>query len=521
MGRTLKLVLLGLVLSGLALSQTVPTTFESADVHVSAPSTNPSLHGGALRGSRFEVRTATMVDLISMAYNMESNKVLGGPNWLDWDRFDVAAKAPPATKQDDLNIMLQNLLADRFKLVTHKDTKAMPAYALTVGKDKPKMKPAASGDKPDCQNVQNGGGPEPYQVISCRNMTMEVFAQVLRGWGGGTYLADPVVDKTGLTGAWDFELKWTPRNRLAQAGSDGITLFDAVDKQLGLKLDAQKLPLPVLLVDSVNQKPTPNPTGVADTIPSPPPAEFEVAIIKPSSPTARGQNGRLQNGRVDIENFPLKQLIQISWQLNNNDEMIAGLPKSAEDNRYDITAKAVSAGPVNAQDIDFDTLTMMLQKLLIERFNIKFHMEDRPVSAYTMTAMKQVKLQAADPQYRTNCKSGAGTNPMLNRLITCQNTSMKQLAVALENMANGYIHAPIKDDTALDGYYDFSINFSAIGLLPGARFDPNAGAQASEPNGSITLPDALQKQLGLKLEMGKRPLPVLVFDHIDEKPTDN
>jgi uncharacterized protein (TIGR03435 family) len=352
-------------------------------------------------------------------------------------------------------------------------------------------------------------------------MTMEVFAQVLQGYGGGTYLADPVVDKTGLTGQWDFELKWTPRNRLAQAGSDGITLFDAVDKQLGLKLDPQKLPLPVLFVDSVNQTPTPNAPGVAATIPSPPPAEFEVAIIKPSSPTARGQNGRLQNGRVDIENFPLKQLIQISWQLNNNDEMIAGLPKSADTNRYDITAKVASAGPVNAQDIDFDTLTMMLQKLLIERFNIKFHMEDRPVSAYTMTATKQVKLQTADPQYRTNCKSGAGTNPMLNRLITCQNTSMKQLAVALENMANGYIHAPIKDDTGLDGYYDFSINFSAIGLLPGARFDPNAGGQASEPNGSITLPDALQKQLGLKLDMGKRPLPVLVFDHIDEKPSDN
>ena len=76
----------------------------------------------------------------------------------------------------------------------------------------------------------------------------------MRGYGGGTYLADPVVDQTGLSGAWDFDLKFTPRNRLAQAGSDGISLFDAVDKQLGLKLEAKKAPLAVLIVDSVNRE---------------------------------------------------------------------------------------------------------------------------------------------------------------------------------------------------------------------------------------------------------------------------
>jgi uncharacterized protein (TIGR03435 family) len=176
-----------------------------------------------------------MVDLISMAYGMESDKVLGGPNWLDWDRFDVAAKAPQGTKQDELNQMLQNLLADRFKLVVHKDSKPMPAYALAVGKDnKPKMKQAAGGGQPECRPVQNAApGAPPNQSLSCHNMTMETFAQVLRGFAGGTYLADPVVDKTGLTGEWDFDVHWTPRNRLAQAGSDAVTLFDAVDKQLG------------------------------------------------------------------------------------------------------------------------------------------------------------------------------------------------------------------------------------------------------------------------------------------------
>jgi uncharacterized protein (TIGR03435 family) len=201
--------------------------------------------------------------------------------------------------------------------------------------------------------------------------------------------------------------------------------------------------------------------------------------------------------------------------------MIVGLPKSA-DTRYDITAKVASTGPVNAQDIDFDALIMMLQKLLIERFNIKAHMEDRPVSAFTMTATKQVKLQKADPQNRTNCKSGSSTtNPMLNRLITCYNISLTQFATLLEDMANGYVRAPIKDATGIEGNWDFSINFSGVGLLPGAQFDPNKSSDAGDPNGSLTLPEAMQRQLGLKLEMAKRPLPVLVIDHMDEKPTDN
>jgi uncharacterized protein (TIGR03435 family) len=335
--------------SSVAFGQTSSPTFEFADVHVSAPSNNPTLRGGALRAGRFEVRTATMVDLISRAYGMKSDKVLGGPNWLDWDRFDVAAKVPQGTKQDELNQMLQNLLADRFKLVVHKDSKPMPAYALTVGKDnKPKMKQASGGGQPDCHPVQNAalGGPL-QQSISCHNMTMEIFAQVLFGYEGQTYLADPVVNKTGLTGEWDFDVHWTRRQLLAQQGSNAITLFDALNKQLGLKLDAQTLPLPVLVVDSVNETPTPNAPGVEARIPNPPLAEFEVATIKPSSPDARGQNLRLQNGRVDVSNYPLKQLIERAWQINNNnDEMIVGLPKSA-DTRYDIAAKVASTGPVN------------------------------------------------------------------------------------------------------------------------------------------------------------------------------
>ena len=519
----MKHVFLVALMSGVALAQTGSPAFESADVHVSPRSNNPTMRGGALRGGRFEVRTATMVDLVSLAYRMESNKILGGPNWLDWDRFDEIAKAAQGTKQDDLNQMLQRLLADRFKLVVHKDTRPMPAFALSAGAGKPKMKDAAGGPG-GCQPVPQNPAPPgtvPYQLISCRSMTMAAVADVLRDIGDGTYLPDPVVDQTGLSGTWDFELKWTARNRLGQAGSDGISLFDAVDKQLGLKLEAKKIPLPVLMIDSVNQTPTPNAPGVAAQIPPAPPTEFEVATIRPSAPDAVGQNGRLQNGRVDVQNFTLRQLMLLAWDLGSNDEFVVGLPKSADSTRYDIAAKVSTSGPVDDREFDFETIRLMLQRLLIERWGIKSHMEDRPVSAYTMTATKQLKLQKADPDNRTNCKSGAGTSPMLNRMITCQNTNMAQLAVALQNMANGYVRAPIRDATGIEGSWDFSVSFSGVNLLPGRVFDPNAATGATDPNGSMPLPDALQKQLGLKLDLEKRPLPVLVVDHVEEKPADN
>ncbi len=246
----------------------------------------------------------------------------------------------------------------------------MSAFALTAGKGKTRMKEASGSGDPNCEDKPQKPDPgaPAYQVVSCRNMTMAAFANILRGYGWGSYLPDPVVDQTGLSGTWDFELKWTPRNRLAQAGADGITLFDAVDKQLGLKLEPRKAPLPVVIVDSVNEKPTPNDPGVITKIPPAPPTEFEVATLKLSPPDARGQNGRVQNGRVDLRNFTLKQMIQAAWELPNNDEMIAGLPKSGDSVRYDLQAKVVTSGPGNAEDLDDDTLRLMLKNLLIDRF---------------------------------------------------------------------------------------------------------------------------------------------------------
>jgi len=271
--------------------------FEIADVHTSPKSASLNMRGGVIRGGRFEVRNATMLNLIAVAYGMDSDKIRGGPSWLDVERFDIIAKAPAATKQDEAKQMLQTLLAERFQLVVKKDTKPMPGFALTVGKGKPKLKESAGTGAPGCEGVpqQNSQPDAPnYNVVQCHNLTMERFSLEVRDMAN-SYLPNAVVDQTGLKGTYDFELKWTGRNLLARQGTDAITIFDAVDKQLGLKLEARALPMDVLRVESVNQKPTENAPGVTTKLPPPPPAEFEVADIKPSRRT-RDKTHRSRTG---------------------------------------------------------------------------------------------------------------------------------------------------------------------------------------------------------------------------------
>jgi uncharacterized protein (TIGR03435 family) len=118
-------------------------------------------------------------------------------------------------------------------------------------------------------------------------------------------------------------------------------------------------------------------------------------------------------------------------------------------------------------------------------------------------------------------------------MVTVKNMTMSQFAEDLQRMANGYIRVPVEDKTGIEGAYDFTLTFTPIGLLNGgpggagrggdgpAQGPPGASAAASDPSGGLSLFDAVNKQLGLKLEMRKRTLPVLVIDHVEQNPTDN
>lgn len=501
-------------------------TFEMADVHVSPHSDNPSL-SVLHRDGKYELLGANMVDLIGTAYGVKADAVTGGPGWLESDRFDVIAKAPNDLPNEALKAMLQTLLADRFGLVLHRDTRAMPAYLLTAGKN-PRVKQSDGVGESVCQDDPAAHSATVNGVLACHNVTMAAFALALETNSmppAVGYLShNAVADLTGLKGAWDFTVKWTGRGLLAKAGPEGVTLFDAVDKQLGLKLAMGKAPLPVLVVDSVNQKPTANLPGVTEKLP-PLRMEFDVADIKPSTQDHPTAPRFTPGGRLEVRGVTLIALIQHAWGLDTwDDELIAGGAKWLTTERFDIVAKATPPDGPSSSLKDDDTLRAMLRNMLTDRFGLAVHSEERQVTVFALTADKP-KLKPADPSGRSKCSEEAAVTAALagvppQRTITCANSTTAQLAERLHGLAPGYINRPVVDATGINGAWDFSLLYSRPGVVNAA---PPADGQPSavEPTGALTLFEALQKQLGLRLATEKRPMPVLVIDHVEPKPLDN
>jgi uncharacterized protein (TIGR03435 family) len=358
---------------------------------------------------------------------------------------------------------------------------------------------------------------------------MTAFAETIHMFAGG-YLDQPVVDETTLEGNWDFSLKWTPHDLLVKQGADAITVFAAVEKQLGLKLELKTAPRPVFQVASVDETPTPNAANIAEALPEPPPVPFEVAVIKPAAPGEKGY-GHIGGNQIETRAIPLKFLIDFAWGLNSNDkEAIANAPAWLDSPKWDITAKAGANVRVDkfasGSMVNFEDLRSMMRAMISERFQMKWHMEDRPVTAYTLVAVHPKLKPTTNPTERTKCKEGPGpdgkdprtANPVLNRLVTCQNMTIAQIGDELQRQASGYIYNTVMDGTDLKGSYDFTLSFSSVDKILPTTGDT---ANSSDPNGAISVFDAVNKQLGLKLEKTKRPYPVLVIDHIEETPTEN
>jgi uncharacterized protein (TIGR03435 family) len=503
--------------------------FDISGIQVSTRQ-QPGMRGGVLRGTRYELRNANMVDLIRTAYNVQPEKISGGPSWIEWNRFDIAALAPENTPPERLREMLKTLLAERFKLVVREGMTATTAMALRV--KAPHKLQEASAMGPGCQGQS---APEPNGVIAvtatCTGMSMAQFTEQLPR-AQSAYFPDgqQLVDETGLAGFWTFQLKFTPRQLLGQAGSDGISLPSALEK-IGLMLEPKEIKVPSIVVDTVTAEYTANPPDLAKRLPPPPAPQFEVAVLKPSAPDAAQQPPRaqlMQTGQANISNAPLHRIIGLAWNLPNEQFLVG--PKWLETVRIDATARAFATpNPANQAQLDEDLIRLMLRSLLVEKFQIKWHMEDRPMPAYTIVA-DEPKMTKADPTRRTRCFEGAPPGspaalkpPPFPRLLTCQNISMEQFGQMLPSVAGGYTRVAAIDKSGLTGGYDFTLNFSPIEQVQGARPElgaTNAGV-ALDPTGALSLLDAVRRQLGIRLEETKRPVPVLVIDSINETPTDN
>lgn len=234
----------------------------------------------------------SLTGLVQVAWGVQDYQVTA-PSWMDSTRFDVIVKVPAGASKEDFKAMMRNLLAERFKLAAHKESKEVPIYALVVGKngakltESPKTAPADDetdgGRRPpgppqrdkDGFPILRGGrgnlifmGPNGRLQMVSGHVTMAEFARNLSGM-----LGRPVVDQTGIQGEYDLKLEYTreglpmPRGMPApppgmmppaEGGEAGPSIFTAVQERLGLKLDARKGPVDLIVVDSAEKTPTEN-----------------------------------------------------------------------------------------------------------------------------------------------------------------------------------------------------------------------------------------------------------------------
>ena len=447
--------------------------------------------GAILPDGRFEAQHATLVDLIATAYGVAADQVSGGPSWIEWNHYDVAAQAPANTRAGAVPFMLQSLLADRFGLVVHEETKLVPGYVLSLGPGKHKLGPASDPERPGCQAAWDNDG------LVCRGTGMGEFAARLAA-APATKLR--VVNSTGIEGSWDFDLRYpragTPRGLfgIPPPGDNDRGIFDAIEKQLGLKLELASVPQSVLVVDRANETPVADSQELES-----PPLEFEAATIKPCKGIDPAETAATSGLLVSTICMPLSGHINLAWGFMNG----PGSPEDAFEGPgwmdslfFDIQAKSPIAigGPRDANYL------AMLRNLLVDRFRIKTHYENKLKDLRVLVADKPRLKPTADPSSRARCFRPSGFSS-----LTCQNVTMAQFAELIGTAGGGGRFYDSVDETGLTGGWDVSIEWqrpAADSLLP------------------ISLEEAIE-QLGLKLEVRKRPAPILIIDHIEQNPADN
>jgi uncharacterized protein (TIGR03435 family) len=267
-----------------------PLSFEAASIKPCIGQTRNYTRGGPGTSDPGQITyfNLTLRDLIQKAYGVRQYQIKGGSSWLDSERFEVIAKVPAGAKREDVNLMLQQLLAERFKLAVHRETKVLPNYNLVVDKGGPKLKRAhnpepATGGVEDSSPPQIVPGPLPRplavsgkgvavlmnagrMMIVANSVPMSALADALASYGDR-----PVQDSTGLTGKYDFSIGFAspggiPPLPLGPAGECMMckpdeepppSLFAAL-KELGLKLESGTGPVDLIVIDRVEKSPTQN-----------------------------------------------------------------------------------------------------------------------------------------------------------------------------------------------------------------------------------------------------------------------
>jgi uncharacterized protein (TIGR03435 family) len=489
--------------------------------------------------------------LIAAAYNVPERMVGGLINYItDGARepYQIEAKAenPATATREDLRQMLRNLLIDRLKLVTHRETKELPGYVLsiapggikfneTIGEEELPLMQLGSAFREQSQSAR-----QMVPMVMKGRFRMPTFADTLSLNAPGNA---PIIDRTDLTGLYDvnFTLNQVMNVQRSLTGAFvmGERDFDpplgkALEQQLGLRLEAKQVPVDYLVVDHV-EKPPLEQQGLGQQGK----VEFEVATVKPSNLTGglvlrscRGidtkltpgdlRPGRQQTplGRCVFQHAKLITLIADAYAEELRQftsfppfELVTGGPDWKTADSWDIEAKAADPSTVTERE-----LYRMFQNLLVERFKLKFHRDSKEISGYELVVAKGgPKLTPAKDRNAPPSNHRDPSLPPGLESINTQNRSMYGLALSLTSIVG-----PVADKTQLPGTYDLVLTFARDfdmkqpmdkkgGPLPGAVVQPGAGP---------SLFKALEQQLGLSLEPAKLKFEFLVIDSA-EKPSGN
>jgi uncharacterized protein (TIGR03435 family) len=245
----MKRTLLGIVAASLVLAQRPAFDVASLKPSVVVPfGQNININLGATHHNELVLTNTTLCEMLRFAYQLISDDQVAGPDWIkDREvRFDVVAKGPAGATREQLLEMLQTLLDERFKITKHNEPRVVAHYELAIAKNGPKIHPSKPDAKDDLKYLRGR--------LASQSMPMSRFTMLL-----SRQLRQAVIDKTGLTGAYDIDIEWSPDEpNGAPAEAPGPSIFSAIQDQLGLKLEAHKSPIDVMVIDRADKVPVAN-----------------------------------------------------------------------------------------------------------------------------------------------------------------------------------------------------------------------------------------------------------------------
>jgi uncharacterized protein (TIGR03435 family) len=486
----------------------------------------------ALQGNTFVARNVTARELVMTAFRVRSEDLSGGPGWLDSERYDVSGRPQNEANWDEHLLMLQRLLADRFKLSIRRETRPTPVYALVVGRNGSRLTPAAD---PNCtasvsSGPKCGGFATRPGFVNGRRVTVAQVASLLSGRSGRL-----VLDRTGITGAFDVTLSWTPDASQLPPGlpPDGVppfdpsgpSLFAAIQEQLGLRLEPTTSEIDHFVIEHI-ERPTPNdapePTATAPppmlsplqaaAPPTPGGFQFDAASVRRRTDPGGGFMGVRPGGRFTAEGVSLQDLIVFSYLVQPY-QIVDG-PGWLDVERWDVNATGAT-GTRN------DVL-LALQRLLTDRFSLVIRRDVRELPIYALVVARgdgrlgpQLKPSAVDcAAMRAEAQKTGVIPPDAPRLCVAEGRlgSVRIGGAPLADLApmlSTRVQRMVVDRTGLTGTWDLTLTYAPDPaqippgpLFPGLSFDPN-GPELST---------AIQEQLGLRLEATRAPVDVLVIE---------